>query len=236
MLNFYNLDNEYSFSRFILTTDNKINELLYPIPPVELSKGYEYEWASYFADEDDICLDIGCGLAQNLKFYLTTVCKEVYGCDIEDSIEDKIFIGDIIKRYFGYDCYYKVKDSIENVILNKGDASDLPYCDKKFDKIYCISLLSSIEEDLIEKSLLEFNRVLKDDGLIIITFDHPKFKVESFSSIINEAGFKFAGDINLDIPKNAIKTNLNSGITCFRAVIVKNNEVIIESAKIIEES
>lgn len=232
----YNLDYELSFSRFMLETDCKINELLYTISPIEWSRGYEYKWAISFPDENDVCLDIGCGLLENLKFYLTTVCKEVYGCDIEESIEDKIFIGDIIKSNFGYDYYYKVKNSIENVILKKGDASNLPYCDKKFDKIYCISLLSSMEEDLIEKSLLEFNRVLKDDGLIIITFDHPKFKVESFSLMINEAGFKFAGDINLDIPKNPIKTNLNSKITCFRAVIVKNNEVIIESAKIIEES
>ena len=234
-MNVYNLDYELSFSRFILKTDCKINELLYTISPIEWSRGYEYKWAISFVDKDDVCLDIGCGLLESLKFYLTTVCKEVYGCDIEESIEDKIFIGDIIKRNFGDELYYRVKDLIDNVILTRGDSSDLPYTDKKFNKIYCISLLSSLEENLIEKSLLEFNRVLKDDGLLIITFEHPKFTVDDFVLIIDAAGFKFAGNFNLDIHKNAIKRNLNSEITCFRAILIKNNEVFIESAEIIEK-
>ena len=47
------------------------------------------------------------------------------------------------------------------------DACDLPFQSKSLDSVLCFSALEHIENT--KQSLLEFNRVLKDRGLVIIT-------------------------------------------------------------------
>jgi ubiquinone/menaquinone biosynthesis C-methylase UbiE len=50
-----------------------------------------------------------------------------------------------------------------------GEVTNLPYRTNSFDKIICISSLEHFEND--EKALREMNRVLKDDGTIVLTVD-----------------------------------------------------------------
>lgn len=51
-----------------------------------------------------------------------------------------------------------------------GSATDLPFKDKSFDAVMCIGTLEHVPEDLIPKTMSEFDRVAKRGGLLQISF------------------------------------------------------------------
>ena len=58
-----------------------------------------------------------------------------------------------------------------------GDADHLPYKSGYFDKIVCNCSLEHFQNDI--KALKEMNRILKQNGYIVLTFDslsYPKTK------------------------------------------------------------
>lgn len=229
-----NFIDQLYFSRFILTNDLSSNELLFNIPSQWWSRIYEYKWASLFAKPEDVCLDAACGLEHHLKFYLASICKEAHGCDVDSSIINKDFLAHKIRSSFGESEYNKVKSSLEKLNLTIADISNLPYTDKKFDKIYCISVLGHLDSNILEKSFLELNRVLKDDGLIILTFDHPTYEPTALQTLMDKTGFKFACGVELSKPSTALESQVYKGLSCFRAVIRKSADGIVESANIVE--
>ncbi|MGL5379369.1 class I SAM-dependent methyltransferase [Clostridium sp.] len=228
-----NFDYNLCKSRFILNSDPQVNTLLYPIPSQWWSRLYEYAWASQFVEAEDISLDAACGLPHHFKFYIAEKSKEAYACDITDEIEDKAFMLNLIKNEFSLEASLNITSSLNKLNLIKADISDLPYNDKKFDKIYCISVLPEISAPVIEKTFLEFNRVLKDDGLIILSMDHPRIDFNYLTSVIANSGFKFLSDVDFTPLPNILQSNIYPGITCFRFVLCKNDELMIESAEII---
>lgn len=232
-MNCYHLNYDLSISRFILISDLQCSELLYPIPPTWWSRFYEYKWASLFVEKDDVCLDAGCGIINHFKFYLATVCKEAHGCDIDINIENKALLSTILKRELSQLHFDAIQPALDSLILCNSDVSNLPYADNYFNKIYGISLLGNIDANIIEKTFLEFNRVLKDDGLLVLTFDHPTVNLNSLIPIIEATGFKFAFEPDFNIYPSVLQTHLYPGLTCFRALLIKSNELIIQSAEII---
>lgn len=233
-MDYYNLNYDLGASRFILLTDPQCSELLYPIPNLWWSRFFEYKWASLFPDKDDVCLDAGCGVVNHFKFYLASICKEAHGCDIDINIENKTLIEDSFKRDLDNSYYINFKPALDKVILKNADLSNLPYDDNYFDKIYGISIVNSIDGTILEKVFMEFNRILKDDGLLILTFDYPAVDLNNFQLLLENTGFSFAFEPDFNVYASVIQTNLYPGITCFRAVLIKNDDLIIHSAEIIE--
>jgi ubiquinone/menaquinone biosynthesis C-methylase UbiE len=76
----------------------------------------------------------------------------------------------------------------DKIKFNNGSLNLLEFNDNTFDIIYCISVLE--HTDNYEKILLEFKRVIKNDGLLILTFDiglshQHKLNLENSNRLIN---------------------------------------------------
>ncbi|MFA5879877.1 MAG: methyltransferase domain-containing protein, partial [Candidatus Margulisiibacteriota bacterium] len=74
-----------------------------------------------------------------------------------------------IKSGVGLD--YEVKNKKKNNIeyINYKFNGNLPLKDKCFDKIFLLAVLEHIETDKVGDLFLEFKRILKNDGKIVLT-------------------------------------------------------------------
>jgi len=133
-------------------------------------------------------LDAACGTGYYLQFFSNNEC---IGSDIAEKM---------IKR-----CREK---GLENILV--GDYEALPFKDNIFDMVLCINSFHYTKKP--EKVLYEINRVLKEDGVVILTyfnFLNPRttvhlirdiFRVKtnieqrymhtSIQKMLNKAGFK----------------------------------------------
>jgi ubiquinone/menaquinone biosynthesis C-methylase UbiE len=128
------------------------------------SRQWEYPFAFFYIDKDirtkkekSRILDAGSGLTF-FPYYLTKKLQEVtvYCSDNDASLGPK---------------FKKINLTKERVQFNVNDLSRLSYDSDFFDVIYCISVLEHLKDFEIEKILQEFKRVLRNNGLIVLTFD-----------------------------------------------------------------
>jgi ubiquinone/menaquinone biosynthesis C-methylase UbiE len=210
-------------SRFITYGDVKETHIVYDLPEAWWSRHYEYVWAGRFATSSDVVLDVACGVCHPFKFYLGTIAKEVYACDSDPRILSKNEIIQDIKESIGEKVCSEFDDSLfDNVQLALCDMTQMPYADNRFDKVYCISVLEHVDELVQLKALLEFARVLKDDGLIVLTVDYPNVHMDSLMELMKKANLKFYGDYDFSVPDNAISTTMwGPELKCIRLLLCK---------------
>lgn len=208
-------------SRYILRTDDITYKSVLNIPKDWWSRFYEYAWASKFVDEEDVSLDAGCGVIHPFKYYLASKCNEVHAVDIDERIIDRDEIINQQKNYFNEKDISLSKEYLEKIILKNEDLKSLSYKDESFDKIYCISVLHCLSEEDILEVLKEFKRILKANGLLIITVDSPTITVENLINNICEVGLKLNHNLDLNKYEGAIYSNLSGGINCFRILATK---------------
>jgi len=185
-------------NNFFKTSDEQIESLCNTVlsPGFFWSRRYEYPFALKFAKDNDVVLDAACGTYHPLKFALSEICQ-TYACDIDDAeINDKI-------------------------IFTKCNVSSLPYQDGMFDKVFCISSLEHMDLKTISAAILEFKRVLKQDGKLIITIDYPTLDPKNLLSMLNEVGFE-TGESVFDT-EDAIKSEYFGGLLCYHIVASNNN-------------
>lgn len=213
-------------SRFFTVDDNNTRHFMFDLPDIWWSKKYEYEWVKNFVDKDDVVLDAANGVLHPLRYFLAANCKEVYSCDIDMDIEKNNLddVSDVILNNYSITrkqlaeinkpCYFeKIKNQSCSI-------TKLPYEDKKFDKIYSISVLEHLRYKDMFDAFSEFKRVLKDDGQIILTFDYPDISLEYLQQILNMLHLEFASEVDFSLPSNAIYSDCYN-IYCFRAVVRK---------------
>ena len=113
---------------------------------------YRLLLAAKHIERNDVILDFGCGVQ----------------CYLLASFKDKFKIG------YGLD--YDISDfQEENIILqNYRYQVNLPFEGNFFDKIFILAVLEHIEKIKIHDLFLEFYRVLKNKGRIIITTPTPR--------------------------------------------------------------
>jgi ubiquinone/menaquinone biosynthesis C-methylase UbiE len=97
-----------------------------------------------------IILDVACGTGYG-SFYLSQFAKAVYGVDVNNDI-----INENIKKY---------KNS--NLQFICSSAENLPFENDYFDVIVSFETIEHIHD--YQKVMIEFKRVLKKDGLLIIS-------------------------------------------------------------------
>ncbi|MFA5793899.1 MAG: glycosyltransferase [Candidatus Brocadiia bacterium] len=111
---------------------------------------HRYGFAGEFVKDKKV-LDVGCGEGYG-SFFLAQTAKSVIGIDI-----DKAAINHALKKY-----------RQENLKFKIGDVRDIPLKGKNlFDVIVCYEVLEHIKEQA--KLLKEVKRLLKDDGLFIVS-------------------------------------------------------------------
>jgi len=162
----------------------------WPLPDGWWSRHYEYPWAIQFAKPHHVVADMGCGYTfRPFKNVLASICKLVYAVDIDD-------------RLFEQEC----PDTMIRVIGDFTKKTSLET--ESIDTLFCISVLEDLSEKL-PKALAEFKRLLKPDGLMVLTFDtpyditkpcphYPGLEIADFISALDEAGLDFHGPINMD--------------------------------------
>ncbi|MBD7936674.1 MULTISPECIES: class I SAM-dependent methyltransferase [Cytobacillus] len=212
-------------SRFIATDDPKSQQFVFQLPKEWETRPYEYEWAKNFADKNDIVLDAACGLGHPLKFYLGEKCKHTFACDIDERLLDNRAILLDMKETYTHDEIQEehVQRLLNSVSMSCCSLTDLPYSNQLFDKIFCISVIEHLNIEDIYKSLVEFKRVLKEDGLIILTCDYPTIDLDIFNRIINEAELTFFENVSFTRPPNVLTSTIWGELNCFRAVLKKKN-------------
>ncbi|KYG29975.1 class I SAM-dependent methyltransferase [Priestia endophytica] len=212
-------------SRFILKDDPYSKHFVFNLPNTWETRPHEYEWAKHFAETGDIVLDAACGLSHPLKFYLADKCKEVYACDIDNRILSKSSILKDIEDTYGT----VIEDSFLNHYFNpihfsQSSLTNLPYQNKSFDKIFCISVLEHLSKEDMEQTFKEFRRTLKDKGLLVVTFDYPTINLEELKILLDKVKLKFYGDYSFDKPDNVLVSTIWGELNCFRAVLIKNED------------
>ena len=130
---------------------------------IGFSRNWEYPWAiiNSKVSKDMKVLDVGCGRAPFL-FYLGSVIKcETHGVDSGDR-------GPIEDGLWGCDEGHNKK---YNFTVKKADVREkLPYPDNSFDRVFCISVIEHMKDgDKVKKAVKEMVRVLKKNGLLVIT-------------------------------------------------------------------
>jgi len=100
-------------------------------------------------------LDVGCGTGIHLELYQQAGC-DVYGIDHSPSMLQ------VARNRLG-----------ESVDLYMGDASNMPYPDKKFDLIIFSTVLHEMPRAVRAAVVNESKRTLKEDGRILLIDYNP---------------------------------------------------------------
>lgn len=132
----------------------------------------EYPWAIQQAklDKKMKILDVGSGVS------LFPVYLASKGHDVTTIDNDKILMNRLSPKLAEWS---GVKIKYED-----GDGTNLKYLDNTFDRVFCISTIEHLEEEIIDskhvnyhkknldvKAIGEMLRVLKSGGILILTFD-----------------------------------------------------------------
>lgn len=208
-------------SRFFLQDDEITDTCLLKIPTNWHNRKYEYKWAMNFVSKNDICLDSACGIPHPFKFYLASICDNVYAFDISKNIKNYDDILSSVYNFFDEEDFFKVTDYIYKINFSESNLNSLPYNDSFFSKIFCIGVINYLSDIDLICCLNEFYRVLKKGGYLIITTDVPPTQVSKLTRLIDDIGFNFVGNIDITKPKNTYSSPFPSCNNCFRALVSK---------------
>jgi 2-polyprenyl-3-methyl-5-hydroxy-6-metoxy-1,4-benzoquinol methylase len=108
-----------------------------------------YRWAASFAPGCRV-LDAGCGTAYGAVILAAAGASEVVGVDVATDVLDT------------------ARPQVpENVTLEPGDVTALPYGDGRFDLIVCFEVIEHLPQP--NRALDEFRRLLSSDGLVAVS-------------------------------------------------------------------
>lgn len=137
--------------------DNKLEMVTSNIGDMALKRRVRTIIQEMDIDNNDSILDCGCGDG----IYLTAI-NDIYNCNLHGFDMD-------LKNLL------RAKKSLQDASVNltRGTIYNLPYQDGYFDKIYCSEVLEHIRDDT--KAMNELSRVLKKDGLLVITVPNHNY-------------------------------------------------------------
>lgn len=198
---FFKWDDEYS--------DNISG---FPILAPWWSRHYEYPWAIRWAGKGMTVADMGCGYpSRPFKDMLACVVDNVYAVDTKPEIVS-----------------LPHADNIEFVIASFAQRiAAIP--DGTLDRVFCISVLEDVNAYLCQ-AMAEFSRVLKPDGLVILTMDvqydmekplkqYPGIDWLEFWGAVADADLQPVGHIRND--KEGIVHSEDFNLCCYHAVLEK---------------
>lgn len=111
-------------------------------------------------------LDLGTGAGFYLPL-LSRAGRKVYGVDLAPVL--------------GLTHKMVVKKGINNVFLYKADITKLPFRSESFDLLFCLSLIEHIHEQ--EQAFLEFKRVIKKNGMLILGYPLQNLPQQIFEEL-----------------------------------------------------
>jgi ubiquinone/menaquinone biosynthesis C-methylase UbiE len=198
---------------FFRETDEQVNELAgWPIPVEWWSRPYEYAWALNYASDGMLVADMGCGWMQRpFKNGLAAKGAQVLAVDANAKLLEQAPHENI--KFIVAD-FTKGVDSIPDASL---------------DRVFCVSVLEDVG-DMTDAALREFARVLKPDGLIVMTFDvhydlnrqlgqYPGVNLKRLADALEANNLSFREEP--DWSKEQAVYHYNFNLTPFHCVLVK---------------
>lgn len=229
-------------SRFFVDTDHHTDALILPLPRTWWSRPYEYAWAGEFAAPGAVVLDAACGISHPFKFWLARRGSIVHACDIDPRIASRQAILEDVVTDFGPGMTEPVATLLDQVHRCRCSLDRLPYASGTFDVVFCLSVLEHLADvgnshfglapfirllpgprfrrRDIDVALSEFARVVKPEGLIVLTFDHPIIDLRYLERTLKAHGLNFVGAYDSKLPAGAL-ASAELGLTCFRAVVAR---------------
>jgi 2-polyprenyl-3-methyl-5-hydroxy-6-metoxy-1,4-benzoquinol methylase len=132
---------------------NSENVAGYQLNPSWWSRKWEYLWALQYAKPQQVVMDAGTGWSgRPFGNMLADLGCEVWAVDADPRVLD-------LPKHNGVKLV--VRSFLEQM-------DDFP----RFDVVFCLSVLEDLTKDLPEV-LYKFASKLKDDGLLVVTFDTP---------------------------------------------------------------
>lgn len=120
-----------------------------------------YQFVSEFCKDKDI-LDFGCGSGYGANF-LATLAKKVMGVDISQEVID-----------YCSDTHHHPTLSFQKIEAN----FSLPFADNSFDVVVSFQVIEHVSS--VKKYLMELKRVVKANGLIVITTPNKRHRLLPF--------------------------------------------------------
>jgi len=117
----------------------------------------------------DVVLDVGCGFGRSLP-YLSFSAKKVVGVDISQ---------EMIKEA------EKLTSSCSNIALQISESEDMDIEDSSIDKVICFAAFDAMYQ---KKALIEFNRICKIGGTILLTGKNDSFMCDDKEAKLAELG------------------------------------------------
>jgi len=154
-------------------------------------------------DRKGVLLDVGCSHGAFI-FELAKRGYSVVGVDIN---RESVEVGQKIQRHLG----------LKNVFFHHMDILSNHFPEKEFDVIMTFETLEHIKED--SKVISEFNRLLKDEGIIIISVPYAENVKEYLEPVgacrakngtyvcIGEGGSHYRNGYNLKKMKSILESN-----------------------------
>lgn len=209
-------------SKFLTTDDKEFKSDLIPDDKNWWSKTREYKFAMDNLKKGDLILDAGCGIEHPFKTISQTKASKVICLDKDKRILDFEDTENIEYNFFDLADIYNIEKN--KLIFDK----------EIFDKIFCLSVLEEIKPQSKILDLLNFfKRILKEDGYIIITANHPLLVTDHFVNYVNASELIFSSEADYEIPKNVLHGPYN-GLKCYTAVLEKNSKKSIKRRKRIQ--
>src|SRR5262245_49456771 len=166
-------------SRFFVTSDVQRHDVVLQLPSFWPTRPYEYAWAAGFAGPGHVVLDAACGVGHPFKFLLADLCAETHAIDLDP----RIVVPEAILRCVALDFGDAAAAGLsphyfDRVRFTCASIAAMPYPDRMFDRVFCISVLEHMQPVDVGRALAELARVMRDDGLVIITLDYPSLPLE----------------------------------------------------------
>ena len=135
----------------------------------DMHSKFNLELANENGSEGDFILDVGCGTGS----YIIALSKNNRMCFGINPLYEVSLIK----------AQQKTKDEDVNIPLIRGVSEKLPFEDEKFDMILHFSTLQHVDDQ--HKTLSEIKRVLKDNGLLVVSVPLSKNIFTLFRKIKN---------------------------------------------------
>jgi len=199
-------------NKFFTYDDEKLDKLIFDLtkdPILWWSRIYEYNWALNIISSDlreKTLMDSCCGSFHPFKYALAQFDNNtVYACDLASLNKMDILLE--MKNYFAEEIEGKrsiIEHLGDKISWRECDIANTQYDEKMFDYITCISVFEHLDKNKQKEALIEWFRILKDEGRILLTCDYPWIIPEEIIEMAIEVGFKIDGNYNYDIPENNI--------------------------------
>lgn len=176
-------------------------------------------WAGLFVHQDRIVLESVRGHSQPFRFATQPIDAALALTPNERIVTLQSVIERLNQAHDDEETEAASRDDdrLDCLQFIRADIAALPYEDGKFDTVFGLSVLQQLNTEAAQEALDEFRRVMKDGGMLVLTFDSGFANFSSFARMVRACGYSFVGEFDSVIPSEPDNGTSPSRLYAFRA-------------------